>query len=281
MRIGVTLPQFGDQAEEVGEIARFAREAEALGAASLWTGDRLLAAVEPRVNYPGLDHVPAEFRRSLDPVVLLAAAAAATTTARLGTSTLNAPWYPPAILARTALSLDRLSGGRLVLGLGLGWSPEEAEAVGSPMAERGARLDEFLDVLDVWTTGDPVSFVGKHTEIAPAHVDLKPHGIGVYLGGWAPRSFARIAARGAGWLPAMVPGQPLDGLVGLWDSLGRPPAFLRVNAVAGMSVELIRDALGSAAEAGFTDAFVELMYLCRGVDGGIDEALALTAEFVG
>jgi alkanesulfonate monooxygenase SsuD/methylene tetrahydromethanopterin reductase-like flavin-dependent oxidoreductase (luciferase family) len=276
VRIGVTLPQFGDQAEEVGETARFAREAEALGAASLWTGDRLLAAVEPRVNYPGLDHVPAEFRRSLDPVVLLSAAAAATTTVTLGTSTLNAPWYPPAILARTALSLDRVSGGRLALGLGLGWSPEEAEAVGSPMAERGARLDEFLDVLDAWSTADPVSYVGKNAEIAPAHVDLKPHGIGLYLGGWAPRSFARIAERGTGWLPATLPGQPLDGLVGIWDSLGRPPAFLRVNALPGMSAEQIADGLGIAGDAGFTDAFVDLMYVCHGVD----DALELTAQLV-
>jgi alkanesulfonate monooxygenase SsuD/methylene tetrahydromethanopterin reductase-like flavin-dependent oxidoreductase (luciferase family) len=280
VRIGVTLPQFGDQAEEVGETARFAREAEALGAASLWTGDRLLAAVEPRVNYPGLDHVPAEFRRSLDPMVLLSAAAAATSTVTLGTSTLNAPWYPPAILARTALSLDRLSGGRLALGLGLGWSPEEADAVGSPMSERGARLDEFLDVLDAWSTADPVAYVGKHTDIAPAHVDLKPHGIALYLGGWVPKAHARIRERGTGWLPAAVPGQPLDWLVGTWDSLGRPPAFLRVNAAAGMSVELIRDTLGQAEQAGFTDAFVELMYVCHGVDGGIDGALALTAEIL-
>lgn len=83
---------------------------------------------------------------------MLASAAAVTSRVRLGTSVLGVPFYPAAVLARTLASIDFLSGGRLIPGLGIGWAPEEYTAAGVPEKERGARLDEALDVLDAWWT---------------------------------------------------------------------------------------------------------------------------------
>ncbi|MEV1292589.1 TIGR03619 family F420-dependent LLM class oxidoreductase [Pseudonocardia sp. NPDC049635] len=251
-------------------------------AASLWAGDRLLAAVEPSVGYGGSDTVPEVFRASLDPLALLTAAAAVTTRVQLGTSTLNAPWYPPAVLARHALTVDRVSGGRLLLGLGTGWSPEEYAAVGVPMAERGDRLDEALDVLDTWWNDDPVAHDGPTATIAPSHVRVKPHGIPVYLAGWAPRARRRIARRADGFLPVVTPGvRDLDAAVARpWAELraaaaeaGRDPAaigaVLRVNLPPGSTVADAASTLCRVRdETEVPHAFVDLMYLPGAAAGG-------------
>lgn len=280
MRIGFCVPQFGRAAARVEDTMRFAAGAEERGAASLWTGDRLLAAVDPRVGYGGGPGVPEEFRAAHDPLALLTAAATVTTRVQLGTSTLNAPWYPAALLARHALTVDRISGGRLLLGLGTGWSPEEYDAVGVPMRERGSRLDECLDVLSAWWHDDPVQVDGKFQTIAPSHVTVKPHGIPVYLAGFAERARRRIAERADGFLPVVAPGTPdLDAAVNTpWQALrdaagdaGRDPssigAALRVNPRAGDSVEAIGETLRRVAEQTDVEhAFVDLMYLAGDAD---------------
>ena len=147
MRIGLNLPHYGalTSPEAVTEVSR---AAETLGYDSLWTGDRLLSPLVPRDRYPGGDGtMPAEMTTYLDPLTALAFAAAGTERIRLGTSTLNAPWYPPVLLARTLTTIDVLSRGRLEVGLGLGWSRDEYTATGVPWRGRGARLEEIIDVL--------------------------------------------------------------------------------------------------------------------------------------
>ncbi|MBW0102915.1 TIGR03619 family F420-dependent LLM class oxidoreductase [Pseudonocardia sp. KRD291] len=284
MRIGFCVPQFGRAAAHVEDTMRFAAGAEERGAASLWTGDRLLAAVDPRVGYGGGPGIPEEFRAAHDPLALLTAAAAVTTRVTLGTSTLNAPWYPAALLARHALTVDRISGGRLLLGLGTGWSPEEYDAVGVPMRERGARLDECLDVLSAWWHDDPVQVDGTFQTIAPSHVTVKPHGIPVFMAGFAERARRRIAERADGFLPVVVPGTPdLDAAVNApWQALrdaagdaGRDPssigAALRVNPRAGDSVESIGETLHRVAEQTDVEhAFVDLMYLAGDADAALE-----------
>lgn len=290
MRIGFGVPQFGEAAARVDRTAEFAAGAEERGAASLWTGDRLLAAVDPRVGYGGRDTVPAEFRAAHDPLALLTAAAAGTSRVQLGTSTLNAPWYPAALLARQVATVDNLSGGRLLLGLGTGWSPEEYEAVGVPMTERGARLDEALDVFGTWWHDEPVAHEGRFATIAPSHVRAKPHGVPVYLAGFAPRARRRIAERADGFLPVVTPSvRDLDAAVSTpWAQLraaaaeaGRDPggigAVLRVNLPAGSTaadavatLHRVRD------ETDVEHAFVDLMY----VTADHDKALALVEEIV-
>jgi alkanesulfonate monooxygenase SsuD/methylene tetrahydromethanopterin reductase-like flavin-dependent oxidoreductase (luciferase family) len=159
--LGFAVPQFGESAHlDVGELARFASTAEQLGADSLWVGDRLLPAVNPSVGYPGQDTIPEQFRTNLDPFIALTVAATATTTAQLGCSVFVAPWYPPVQLARQLTSIDVISGGRLLPGFGIGWSPEEYQSAGAPFRRRGAQLDELLDALVALWTATPVRHEG-------------------------------------------------------------------------------------------------------------------------
>lgn len=279
MRIGFGLPQFGRAAEAADRTMGFAAAAEERGAASLWAGDRLLAAVDPRVGYGGGPGIPDRMRAAHDPLALLTAAAAVTSRVQLGTSTLNAPWYPAALLARQTATVDRISGGRLLLGLGTGWSPEEYDAVGVPMSERGDRLDECLDVLATWWNDDPVALDGTFATIAPSHVRVKPHGIPVYLAGFAPRARRRIAGRADGFLPVMIPGadphkavtRPWEQLRGMAREAGRDPAalgaVLRVNPRAGQTVDDVAATLRRvAAETEIEHAFVDLLYLADDPD---------------
>ena len=159
---------------DVGELARFASTAEQLGADSLWVGDRLLAAVHPTVGYAGTDTIPEQFRTNLDPFVALTVAATATTTARLGSSVFVAPWYPPVQLARQLTSIDVISGGRLLPGFGIGWSPEEYQAAGAPFRRRGAQLDELWTYSMRCGPTNPVQHEGARWSIPESWVDLKP-----------------------------------------------------------------------------------------------------------
>ncbi|RAY17094.1 LLM class F420-dependent oxidoreductase [Actinomadura craniellae] len=290
MQIGFTLPQFGPLAHQAGEVARFAAEAERLGAGSLWVGDRLLAPVDPTVGYGGGDSIPEVFRSRLDPFALLAVAATATERVRLGTNVLNAPWYAPAILARSLTTIDQLSGGRLLPGLGIGWSPEEYQAAGVPMHQRGARLDECLDALEALWTSNPARYEGEHwrvpatyAELAPAQRPRPP----LYLAGYAPAALRRVARRADGWLPVCVPGpwefdpatvnEPMRLIRDLAGKAGRDPGelgmVLRVYPAPGTSLDQVVETLTRAErETGAGHAFVEFMNIARTVDEALEQA---------
>lgn len=265
MKVGFALPQFHKQAFEIERSAEFAREVERAGAASLWVGDRNLAAVYPRAGYGGRgDTIPAELNPAADPFVLLGVAASATEHVLLGSHVLVAPLYPPVQLARSLTTIDRISGGRLLPGFGIGWSPEEFEAAGVDFTRRGARMNELLDALEaIWTT-DPATYQGDHLSIPLHHVPLKPvrrPRPPIYLGAFSERALRRVAERADGWLPVcMVPSWPnIDGLVqqrALIDELaraaGRAPSaincVLRVNMDSGAtSDEVASDCSRTAA----------------------------------
>lgn len=289
IRLGFALPQFGAMASQGDQVARFAVEAEHLGAASLWAGDRLLAPVEPVVGYGGGDTIPPEFRSVLDPFALLTVAATVTKTALLGFNVLNLPWYAPAVVARSLTTIDVVSGGRLLPGFGIGWSPDEYEAAGIPWQGRGARLDESLDALEaLWGPG-PAEYHGTLVTVPKSHVDLRPvqrPRPPIYLGGVSEAALRRIGRRADGWLPAgVIPGYfTTERFAGQREVIraaakeaGRPdpdlPVVLRANVRAGTSVEQIVDALESVAEGtGITDMFVDLMYLASSVDEALDLA---------
>jgi probable F420-dependent oxidoreductase len=285
MKIGFTLPQVGAVAWQAPQVARYAREVERLGADSLWVIDRLLSPVDPKIGYNGAEEFPEEFRAILDPFVLLGVAASATERILVGSNILNTPWYPPALLARTLTTLDVLSGGRLVPGLGAGWSPEEFEAVNVPLAERGARLDETLDVLDQLWTADPAEYHGKHWQLPATRAALKPvRRPPIYLAGFAPAAMRRVARRADGWLPAMVlphftdveaaVNQPFATIRRLAADAGRDPgaldAILRIyptvrsTTVVDEVTEVIKRVAG---ETEVRHVLVDLMYQADDVDG--------------
>lgn len=274
------MPQFGESAR--ADLARYAATAENLGADSLWVGDRLLTPVNPSVGYAGQDTIPEQFRAGLDPFIALAVAATATTRVRLGSSVFVAPWYPPVQLGRQLTAIDVVSGGRLVPGFGIGWSPEEFSAAGAPFRGRGAQLDELLDALEeLWTT-NPVQHDGKRWSIPSSWVDLKPvqrPRPPIYLAAFTPASLRRIGQRADGWLPAVqVPGGVAPEMLALLRrtiddaarEAGRDPSaihtYVRINVAAGTSIDAVAEAVRTLADAGYPDAFVDLMYVATDTD---------------
>jgi probable F420-dependent oxidoreductase len=153
---------------------------------------------------------PDRYRKVADPLVTLAAAAAVTERVELGTCVLIAPLHLPFALARSLAGLDALSEGRLLAGLGTGWSIDEFAATAPrPFEERGAALDEFLDVAAAAWGPDPVSLDTGRYSIAPSEVNPKPaRRLPIYLAGSNKTAFKRIAKRADGWLPTAVPPAP-------------------------------------------------------------------------
>ncbi|MGV9774624.1 TIGR03619 family F420-dependent LLM class oxidoreductase [Streptosporangium sp. NPDC003464] len=282
VRLGLALPQYGRFAD--GEaLVTVAREAEARGFASLWVGDRLLTPLDPADRYPGGDGtIPPAHRTFLDPFAVLSTAAAVTSRVRLGTSALNANWYPPALLARSLTTIDRLSGGRLDVGLGLGWSSDEYAAAGVPWRGRAALFDATLDALEAVWRDDPVSVTGPRWDITPSHILPKPTQRPrppVYLAGFSPAALARVGRRADGWLAASVP-PPV--LMGMWDTVresaersGRDPDGVRVvvranpivvESPAGAApprsgtLEQLAEHLGALAGTGVHEIFLDLQH---------------------
>jgi probable F420-dependent oxidoreductase len=289
MRVGFCLPQFGAPAQQAGQIAQFAAEAERLGAHSLWVGDRLMAPVDPVVGYGGSATVPEQFRAVLDPFAVLTVAATATSSARLGSSVINLPWYPPVMAARSLTTIDVLSGGRLWPGFGIGWSPDEYQAANIPWRGRGARLEESLDALEaIWGPG-PAAYAGAAWTMPASHIDLRPvqrpHPP-IYLGGLSEAALARVGRRADGWLPAVrLPGFAEPGLLLLQrEVIARAAAdsgrdaeqiavALRVNASAATTVDEIVAAMDEIEKAtGIEHMFVDLMYLAASVPEMLDFA---------
>ncbi|MFF0743910.1 TIGR03619 family F420-dependent LLM class oxidoreductase [Streptomyces sp. NPDC004111] len=276
MDIGIALPQYGSHARPE-LIASFARDAERIGFDSLWVGDRALTPVDPSHLYPGhtKEHpYPEGFRTFVDPLVALTVAATATTRARLGTSTLNAPWYPPLLLARSLTSLDVLSGGRLDAGFGVGWMRDEYTSVNADFEERGARLDEILDFLHGIWTENPFAHTGETWQVPSSYVDLRPAQQGgppVYLGGFGPAAMRRVGRRAVGWVGIALPAENHAAVWGMArraaEEAGRDPNALRqeirVNVHPGESAEDIAGTLRAVRELGAHGTFVELQQRVR------------------
>jgi len=208
MRLGFGLPQTG-QAAGPDAVTKVARRAEQLGFNSLWVFDRLLYPVKPQVPYPAGDgSLPELYKKVLDPVETLTFVAARTDHIFIGTSVLNLPWYNPVLLARRLTTVDILSGGRLRVGFGIGWSPDEYEAAGVPWKARGSRADESLRALKAIWTMDPVEIEGAGFKVPKSYFGLKPvqkpHPP-IYMAAFTPAAMRRAAREAAGWFPVGVP----------------------------------------------------------------------------
>src|SRR5215813_4989691 len=235
MRFGFALPQVGS-AVGPEPLVTVAKRAEDLGFDSLWVLDRILWPINPQVPYPiGDGSLPAKYKSVLDPLETLTFAAAHTRRIALGTSVLNLPWYTPVLLARRLTTLDILSGGRLRVGFGMGWSLDEYEAAGAPWEERGKRADEIIAALKtIWTT-DPVEFQGKYYRIPKSFIELKPvqkpHPP-IYMAAFTPSAMKRVAKEANGWFPVGVPlaavPQMFEGIKGMAKEAGRDPAALEL-----------------------------------------------------
>src|SRR5208282_1431439 len=194
MKIGFGAPVAGAWATPE-YLATISGRAEDAGYASLWSFQRLLVP-----EGSGMDPV---YRSVLDPMVALGYVAARTSRIRLGVAILNLPFVSPAYLAKQATTVDVLSGGRLDLGLGIGWMPEEFAAAGASMARRGARAEEYLAVLRILWADEVSSFNGEFYTIPAGRQDPKPvqrPGPPVLLGGMSRPAMERAGRIAEGWI---------------------------------------------------------------------------------
>ena len=244
MKIGFALPNVGPVSTPEA-VVKVAQRAEALGYHSLWTIERLLWPVKPQTPYPVTPDgtLPEAYKHVLDPLETLTFAAAHTKTVTLGTSVLDIPYYNPVMLARRLTTLDYLSNGRVRLGLGLGWSKDEMDAVGSDLRKRGAMADEFVQVLKaIWTT-NPVEFHGKFYQIPKSYIGpkpvQKPHPP-VYMAAFAPAAMKRLATLADGWNPVAIPvdgmAQMFAGVKQMAKDAGRDPSSLAMVVRANLEI---------------------------------------------
>ena len=197
MKLGLALPHAGEQASAAA-IAEAATGAEAIGLDSVWVLDRVL---RPRAR---VDTIPEFYATVFDPLETLSFVAALTTRVQLGTSVIQALLHPPVLLARRLATLDCLSGGRVVAGLGQGWMPEEFAVAAVPMSRRGRSFEEYVAALRAVWRPDPVCFDGKVYRIPESDIGPKPHqpgGIPIIVGYTSPVTIERVARVGDGLHP--------------------------------------------------------------------------------
>jgi probable F420-dependent oxidoreductase len=215
MKFGITLPQLGRQATRENLI-RYAKDAEESGFDSVWVLERLLWPINPQTPYPATPDgsLPLDYQNVLDPLETLSFIAANTEKISLGTSVIDSPFHNPVVLGRRFATLDVLSKGRGICGLGIGWSKDEYQTSNIPYKDRGKREDEIIQVLKRIWTDDVVEFKGEYYNIPPSKIGpkpiQKPH-IPIYLGGFSPKTIARIVKYDTnGWLGIIF--GPLDQL---------------------------------------------------------------------
>jgi probable F420-dependent oxidoreductase len=215
MKVGITLPNLGPQATKEN-LLQTATQAEKEGFDSLWTITRILWPLRPQTPYGWSSDgsLPFEYQTALDPMDVLLYVAANTSKISLGTAVIDMFFYTPIMLAKRYATLDILSEGRVISGLGLGWSKDEYQASNIPFQNRGERADEFIQVMKKIWTDDVVEFKGKYYNIPASKIEpkptQKPH-IPIYLGGFSSNTFSRIVKNDLnGWLG--VVGGPLESI---------------------------------------------------------------------
>lgn len=277
MGVGLTLPQLGPHVTRQA-VRGFCEQAEALGFTSLWVQEHLFFALHPSAPYaarPGTP-VPDAYRTTLAATELLAAAAAWTERVRLGTGILVGGYHRPVELAQRLAALDILSSGRLIAGLGVGWSKDEHEQMDVEFSTRGRRMDELVAALQACWGPDPVNFDGEFFTIRDALVSPKPlqRPHPPLLSGMRSRAgLARTAAMFDIWNPASGSVEEIRTTAALIDQRRPPgrapiqvmqriftePPFV-VPGLAPLTVGQLQTAVRDAAQAGFAEVIIDTAF---------------------
>ncbi len=262
MRVG--LHALGIATGARPEIIRaVAIAAEQHGFARLWAGEHVVMVDSPGSRYPysadGRIAVPAE-ADWLDPMLALTYAAAVTTRIGLATGVLLLPEHNPVVTAKQAATLDVLSGGRLTLGIGIGWSADEFAALGIPFARRGRRTAEYVAAMRAVWRNDVASFHGEFTHFDAIRVNPKPvrdRRVPIVVGGNSDAALRRVATYGDGWygfnLPSATVAERLDTLAAACRERGRSLDELTIAVALSDASPAM---LPSLAEAGVTELVV-------------------------
>jgi probable F420-dependent oxidoreductase len=210
VRLGFSLHN-NQGIEDVQALVDLAVRAEALGLDSVWVHDHVFNVGHVRERIGN--------RPYYEPLTLLSYVAARTSRVRLGTSVLVLPYHHPVRLAKAAATLDVLSGGRLILGVGVGAIEQELQAMGTPFKERGAFSDEAIQIMRTLWTDDEPRFEGRYARFAGMPFSPKPvqsPSIPIVVGGVSRAAIRRAARLGDGWQPLGLSPEALrDGMTTL------------------------------------------------------------------
>lgn len=230
MRLGIALPTAGNE-NGAEAIAAAAEGAERIGLDSVWSFERLLLPTNEA--YAG--QLPDSYASVYSPLEVLAYVAGRTSRVSLGTSTMVALLHNPVDLARRFATLDQLSDGRAVVGIGQGWMPEEFEAAGVPLSRRGAGFAEFVEAMRAAWSADPTSYDGRFYRFAESRIGPKPVQAGgppIVVAAMAPAALQRTAAAGLGLNPIWFGWDALTETVGAFrkaaSDAGHDPAVLPI-----------------------------------------------------
>ncbi|NIJ12747.1 putative F420-dependent oxidoreductase [Saccharomonospora amisosensis] len=224
---------------------------EERGFDSLFLAEHSHIPTSRQTPYPGGGELPRSYYRTFDPFVALTAAAVATSRLLLATGVALLPQRDLFHTAKEVASLDLLSGGRFLFGVGVGWNREEMRNHGTDPASRGALLNEQLSALkEIWTR-EEARFHGQHIDFDPIYQwpkpARKPHPP-IYVGGESPAALARLARHGDGWLPrAQTAPEEIRSALRLLAEQGRPDISVTIFAAGG----------GSGLIEGWAEAGVE------------------------
>ena len=238
MKFGIVFANTGPFSDPAAAVA-MARAAEAAGFESLWTVEHTVVPDGYRSEYPydrsgrmpGSDDAPIP-----DPLVWLAFLAAATSTIRLGTGILIQPQRNPVVLAKEVATLDHLSGGRMELGVGVGWLEEEFDAIGVPFAERAARTDDGIAAMRALWGEDRATYDGEFTSFARCICRPQPvrGAVPVHVGGHSEAAARRAGRLGDGFFPARGSRRRLAELFGVVRetaaAAGRDPSAIELTS---------------------------------------------------
>jgi probable F420-dependent oxidoreductase len=208
-RIGVKAPNWGSLASS-DHLSSTARLAEQRGFDSIWVSDHVVMPTELNSPYPFRpDGKPPFDPRTpfQDPFVALAFMAAVTRHVELGIGVLVLPMRQPILVAKQAATLDVLSGGRAILGVGTGWMREEFELLGQDFTTRGRRTDDAIAIMRACWRDDPIDLGDDARQLGPVAMAPKPvggRGLRVWVGGHSPAALGRAARIGDGWYGSNV-----------------------------------------------------------------------------
>ena len=251
MRLGVMPPpRFLASADA---IRSYTLAAEQAGFESIWVFEHMVipAGYSSRYPYSSAGRLTIEDEDIPDPLALLAFLAGVTSTINLGTGVLILPQRSPVLCAKECATVDVLSGGRLRLGIGVGWLREEAEAVGTSFDDRGARTDEAIDVMRTLWRESEATYDGRFTRLVRAKSNPKParpEGIPILVGGHSRAAARRAGRLGDGWFP-----------IGLRDDefAARRDDMRDAARAAGRDPDAIEITYSGAAKADVVDRYAE------------------------
>lgn len=266
MQFGIMFANTGHGSSPAGAKA-VVQAAEAGGFTTAWTVEHVVVPSGYASKYPydpsGKMAGGAEEFDLPDPLIWLTWAAAHTTTLRLGTGVLIATQRNPVVTAKAVATLDHLSGGRLDLGVGVGWLEEEFDALGVPFAARGKRLDEYIDAMRALWTEDKASFHGDFADFD--NCISRPHPVNgtvpIVIGGHTNAAARRAGARGDAFFPGSASADDIAALVEVMkaaaDEHGRDGDSIPIYAMAmGKPGDALYERIDALAGVGVSQAIV-------------------------